>query len=51
MKKWIVMLVMLSALTACAQKQKPESAELTGAVGSDIRKRRTRRNTCTDFNC
>lgn len=29
MKKWIVMLVMLSLLTACAQTPKPESAELT----------------------
>lgn len=51
MKKWIVMLAMLSLLTACAQAPEPESAELTGAVGSDIRKRRSRRNTCTNFNC
>lgn len=29
MKKWIVMLAMLSLLTACAQAQAPESAELT----------------------
>ena len=29
MKKWIVMLVMLSLLTACAQTPEPESAELT----------------------
>ena len=29
MKKWIVMLAMLSALTACAQTPEPESAELT----------------------
>ena len=29
MKKWIVMLAMLSLLTACAQKPEPESAELT----------------------
>ena len=28
MKKWIVMLAMLSLLTACAQKPEPESAEL-----------------------
>lgn len=29
MKKWIVMLAMLSLLTACAQTPEPESAELT----------------------
>ena len=29
MKKWIVMLAMLSLLTACAQAPEPESAELT----------------------
>ena len=29
MKKWIVMLAMLSLLTACAQEVKPECAELT----------------------
>lgn len=29
MKKWIVMLAMLSLLTACAQTSEPESAELT----------------------
>ena len=29
MKKWIVMLAMLSVLTACAQTPEPESAELT----------------------
>ena len=29
MKKWIVMLAMLSALTACAQTPEPKSAELT----------------------
>lgn len=29
MKKWIVMLAMLSLLTACAQKPEPKSAELT----------------------
>ena len=29
MKKWIVMLAMLSLLTACAQIPEPESAELT----------------------
>ena len=49
MKKWIVMLAMLSLLTACAQAAVPESAELTELSAATSESAKRRRNTCTDF--